>query len=83
MNDMFYDCKNIISINDIANWNVKNVYDARNMFMNCSSIESFDPLENWELSSHVYKYGMFYHSSGGENVKFKGGEKDENGDFVC
>ena len=83
MNEMFYDCKNICSVNDIANWNVKNVNDARNMFMNCSSIESFEPLEKWELSDYVFKYGMFYNSSGGDDVKFKGDEKDDNGDFVC
>ena len=83
MNDMFNDCKNITSINGLSNWNVKNVFDVRNMFMNCDSVESFTPLEKWNLSSHVYKYGMFYNSSGGEDVKFKGEERDKNGDFVC
>ena len=43
MNDMFYNCTSLISL-DISNFNINKVYDMDNMFHKCTSLKSLNLL---------------------------------------
>ena len=49
MNNMFYNCKNLISL-DLSEWNTSNVTDMGNMFRNCQALTELD-LSNFDTSN--------------------------------
>jgi len=51
MSYMFYNCKSLISLPDISNWNTSNVIDMSYMFYNCTSLNYISDIENWNIKS--------------------------------
>lgn len=57
LNDMFYGCKNLVSINT-QDWDVSNVGALENTFRDCQSLTSLD-LSNWRLTINSWSENMF------------------------
>ena len=59
MKRMFYECENLLSLNDLSSWNMKNITNTSNMFSFCSRIENISSLYNWDMSNVTNTSGMF------------------------
>ncbi len=51
MSMMFYNCKNLIEISSLINWNTSNVTMISNMFYLCSNITNINALKKWNVSN--------------------------------
>ena len=58
MDHMFYDCKNLISVN-LKNFNTSSVKYMEYMFNNCSSLKELN-ISSFDTSSVIYMHYMFY-----------------------
>ena len=58
LNNMFYNCTNLISVN-AEDWDTSNVVNMGCMFQSCKSLTSLD-LSNWDTSNATSMYYMFY-----------------------
>ena len=56
---MFNNCKSLISLPDISNWNTSNVTDMKNMFQMCDSLVSLPDISKWDTSKAKNKNTMF------------------------
>jgi len=56
---MFHECKSLISIPDISEWNTSNVTNMNHMFWKCSSLISFPDIPKWNTSNVIFMDGMF------------------------
>ena len=57
MSWMFYDCKNLISI-DISNFKTDNVTDMREMFNGCNNLKEIN-ISNFKLKKECYTSDIF------------------------
>ncbi len=57
MNQMFYDCSNIITL-DLSEFNTSNVFDMERMFIGCTSLTSVN-LSSFNTEKLVYASKMF------------------------
>ena len=48
---MFYECKSLISIPDISNWNTSKVDNMNNMFYGCRALISLPDISKWNTSN--------------------------------
>ena len=55
---MFDNCKELISIKDVSDWNTSNVTTMHNMFYYCQSLTSLD-LSNWDTSNVTVMWNTF------------------------
>ena len=51
MSDMFSNCKSLISLPDVSEWNTSNVTNMNHMFSNCSSLISLPDISKWNTSN--------------------------------
>ena len=56
---MFFNCKNIISI-DLFTINVTNITNMKYIFYGCSSLQNLKVISRWDTSNVVNMEGMFY-----------------------
>jgi surface protein len=49
LSEMFQECENLRTINNISEWDTSNVTNMDNMFKSCNSLVSLD-LSNWDVS---------------------------------
>ena len=59
LDNMFYCCININSLDCISEWDTSNVIDMNYMFHCCSSLTSLPDISNWDTSNVVYMNSMF------------------------
>ena len=53
MSGMFSNCKSLISLPDISQWNTNNVNNMSEMFFNCYSIKSLPDISKWDLKNVI------------------------------
>ena len=51
LNCMFYECKSIIDLPGISDWDTKNVTDMSSMFNGCISLTSFPDISKWDITN--------------------------------
>ena len=59
MNDMFYNCNLLKSLQDIFKWDTKNVNNMSQMFRECKSLESLPDISKWNTKNVNYMQYMF------------------------
>ena len=57
---MFYECKSLISLPDISNWNTSNVINMSYLFDGCNSLLSLPDISKWNVSKVVDFNYMLY-----------------------
>ena len=60
MSYMFYGCKNLISIRNIANWDTINVTNMKSMFHFCKNLKSLDNISELRVDNITDFSYMFY-----------------------
>jgi len=60
MSYMFYKCKNLISVTNIANWDTFNVTSMKSMFYLCKNLKSLDNLSELKVDNVTDFSYMFY-----------------------
>ena len=61
MSYMFEGCKNLISLEDISNWDTCNIKDMSYMFSKCISLKSLpDIIYKWDISKVTNISGLFH-----------------------
>ena len=58
LNDMFYGCTNLTTINNIEQWDTSNVTNMRSMFRDCNNLTSLD-LSNFDTGNVTNMGDMF------------------------
>ena len=58
--EIFYNCKSLIILPDISNWNTENVIDMSRMFYNCESLTSMPDISKWNTHNVIDMKYMFY-----------------------
>ena len=58
LGDMFYDCTNLTTINNIDQWDTSNVENMKGMFHNCTNLTTLD-LSNFN-TSNVFDMGYMF-----------------------
>ena len=53
----------LISLQDISEWDTKNVTNMNAMFYNCTSLKSLPEMSNCDKKNFTKKNYMFYHCS--------------------
>ena len=56
---MFYECSSLISIDDISNWNTKNINDMSYMFYGCKLLKNLPDISKWDTSKVENMCNMF------------------------
>ena len=51
MNCIFNECKSLISLPDISQWNTSNIKDMKNMFAGCTSLTNLSDISKWNISN--------------------------------
>ena len=52
--EMFYGCKNLESIKDVENWNMKNVNNIKDIFKECGYDDMVkDIFKKWDISFEI------------------------------
>ena len=51
MSYIFHNCKSLLSVPNISNWNTNNVTNMRSLFLGCSSLLSLPDISKWDLSN--------------------------------
>ena len=59
MSYMFFMCKKLTKLQNISNWNTKNVTNMSYMFYGCKELTEIEGLENWKTDNVKNRYGMF------------------------
>ena len=59
MSYMFCNCKSLISLPDISNWNTNNVTNMSDMFSYCVSLISLPDISNWNINNVTDMSCMF------------------------
>ena len=57
--DMFFNCKSLLSLPDIANLDTSNVIKMNGMFRGCSSLKYLSDISKWDTSKVTDMNGMF------------------------
>jgi len=60
MNEIFSNCKSLISLPDISSWDTSKVIDMNKIFYNCKSLSSIPDISKWDTSNVIYMDKMFY-----------------------
>ena len=58
--EMFNNCKSLLSLPDISNWNTDKAIDMSKMFYNCESLQSLPDISRWNTDNVIYMNNMFY-----------------------
>ena len=61
MNSIFSDCKSLISLPDISDWDFKDVIDMSTMFSYCENLTSLPDISNWDTSQVINMSALFSH----------------------
>ena len=61
MDDMFYDCNKLTTLN-VSNWNTSKVTEMNHMFSGCNALTTLD-VSNWDTSKVTDMKNMFYYCS--------------------
>ena len=61
MSSIFANCKNLISVPDISEWDFKNVTNITNMFSYCESLITLPDISKWDISQIKSLSGIFSH----------------------
>ena len=59
MSNMFCGCDSLNNLEDISNWNTKNVTNMSNMFYDCSSLNNLPDISKWDTKNVTNMIGMF------------------------
>ena len=59
LDGMFYGCKNLPTVGNVAGWNMRNVSSIRELFAGCETLESIDSLAGWSTSNITDMFGAF------------------------
>ena len=51
MSYMFFHCSNLLSLSDIAKWDIKNVTNMNHMFASCNNLTSLPDISNWDTKN--------------------------------
>ena len=65
---LFCGCNSLLYINDISNWNLKNINDISYLFYECSSLKYLPDISKWDLSNVNNIRGIFYGCSSLEHL---------------
>ena len=65
---MFVNCKKLMNIDALSDWDVSSVTNMYGMFGNCAALTNVDALSGWDVSSVTNMYGMFYNCAALTNV---------------
>ena len=57
--EMFCNCKYLISLPDISNWDTKNINNMNGMFYNCRSLSSLSGISEWDVQNVTDMSYMF------------------------
>ena len=60
MNEMFYNCSLLESINSISDWNTKIIININKMFFNCRNLLSLPDISKWNTEYITDMSGLFY-----------------------
>ena len=60
MSEMFANCTNLISINNISKLKKTKIINQYKMFYNCTSLLSIPDIHHWEILEDIDNYLMFY-----------------------
>ena len=55
---MFFGCKSLISLPNIAKWNISKTSDISYMFYHCNSLISFPDIIEWKDLNGMNKYAI-------------------------
>ena len=69
MSYMFYGCRNIISVKNIANWDTINVTNMKSMFHLCKNLKSLDNLSELRVDNVTNFSYMFYGCNSLTNIE--------------
>ena len=58
--EIFYNCKSLLSLPDILNWNTENAIEMSKMFYNCESLTSIPDISEWKTDNVIDIQYMFY-----------------------
>lgn len=58
-NYMFYKCRNLTSLDGVAHFDMRTVFDITRMFANCESLNDVSALRSWEFMRLTYASGTF------------------------
>ena len=61
MSGIFTNCKSLISLPDISEWDFKNVTDMSTMFSYCENIVTLPDISKWDISKVINMSGLFSH----------------------
>ena len=50
MNYMFYNCINLLSVDNISNWKKTKIFSLSHLFYNCNSLKLLPDISNWDIS---------------------------------
>jgi len=56
---MLFQCENLIELQEISKWNLKDVIDVKNIFNICSSLKNLPGISKWETNNLEYVTGIF------------------------
>ena len=56
---MFFECRRLLFISDISNWNTSNIVNMSYMFGSCLSLSCLPDISNWDTSNVTNMKGMF------------------------
>ena len=59
MSYMFYGCKRLKDVSDIASWDTSNVVDMSYMFYGCKNIEKLPNIDNWMIENVKIMNNLF------------------------
>ena len=59
LNCMFKECRQLLSLNDISNWNISNVTNISRMFNRCSLLSVLPDMSIWDTSNVVDMASIF------------------------
>lgn len=78
IDNMFCNCKSLISIPDIYNWNLNNnrIKSMKNLFKNCKLVSNLNKLSNWKIAKDHFSSDMF------EGCKFVGLNYKEKNNII-
>ena len=58
MNEMFENCKSLISLPDLSKWDTKKLINISEIFNGCSSLISLPNISNWN-KNNLFEYKSF------------------------
>jgi len=59
LNYIFNDCSNLISVENLSNWNMNNITEMKAAFSGCSSLVNLSDISKWKMSNVTDISSMF------------------------